>query len=146
MASMSRTIVKDEGDGVDFALQGLGKQGGLEEGSKVEEAFARETLTRDQSISDAQSSHEMQGSWAMGARGLGRLVQNMPGDGRAGSVFGLTRLDRGFLITTDHPNAFLEERLRVFIEPQHWPCPMQELLWVLDMLPGPRNAQRECSN
>jgi len=95
IAWVSGIVVEDEG---------LGNQDGLEEGSKVDEAFARETVTVDESICGAQSSHEMECSSAMRA---GRLVEHMLWESWPRSVFGLTSPDGGFFIDADHPNPLL---------------------------------------
>jgi len=49
---MSGTIIEDENQSVNFAALGLGNQDRLEEGCKVEEAFARMALAIDNPISN----------------------------------------------------------------------------------------------
>jgi hypothetical protein len=87
---------------VDFAAQGLCNQDGLEEGSKVDEAFAWSRLPIHQPIGDRESCHQVQGTTSMIA---GRLMEYVLGDEWAGCLFGLTRLDGGFLIGADDPDA-----------------------------------------
>jgi len=42
---------------------------------------------------------------------------------------------RRFLITADQPDPFPQQHSRSLIEAQHGACPLQKLVWVLDMLP-----------
>src|SRR6266487_3827830 len=56
--------------------------------------------------------------------------------GRTRCLLGLTGLDRGFLIRTDHPDPLFEQGNCVFIQAQDRASPLQEGFRLLDMLPG----------
>src|SRR6266496_5249383 len=57
-------------------------------------------------------------------------------DGWTRSLLGLTSLNRGFLIRTDHPDPLFEQGSSVFIQAQDWASPLQEGFGILNMLPG----------
>src|SRR5260370_932526 len=65
-----------------------------------------------------------------------RLMQNMLGDRWTGRLFGLTRLDGSFLISTHYPGPVLQQGMGLFVELQHWTGTLQERVGVLDVLPG----------
>ena len=56
--------------------------------------------------------------------------------GWTGSQFGLSRLDGGFLIRTDHPDPLFEQGSGVFIQAQDRAGPLQEGFGLLNVLPG----------
>jgi len=56
-------------------------------------------------------------------------------DGWTGSLLCLSRLDAGFLIRTDDPDALLEQGRSLFIQVKDWASTHQKLLGLLNMLP-----------
>src|SRR5260221_12490684 len=65
-----------------------------------------------------------------------RLIHRMLVNGRTRSLLYLTRLDRGFLIRTDDPDALFKQGSGVFIQVQDWASTHKERLRILNMLPG----------
>ena len=57
-------------------------------------------------------------------------------DGWTRSLFGLTGLNRGFLIGTDDPDTLPEQRSGLFIQVEHRAGALQKDLGILDVLPG----------
>src|SRR5260370_282138 len=64
------------------------------------------------------------------------LIHRMLVVGRTRSLFGLTSLNRGFLIGTDDPDALPEQRSGLFIQLEHRAGALQKDLGILDAVPG----------
>src|SRR5260370_15878986 len=65
-----------------------------------------------------------------------RLIHRMLVDGWTRSLLCLSRLDRGFLIRTDDPDALFKQGSGVFIQAQDWASTHKERLRILNMLPA----------
>jgi len=64
------------------------------------------------------------------------LIHRMVLDGRTGNLFCLTSLNRGFLISTDHPCTLLEQGSGLFIQTKYRLGTLQKCLGLLNVLPG----------
>jgi hypothetical protein len=62
-------------------------------------------------------------------------------DSWAGTLLCLSRLDTGFLICTNDPDALFEQGCGVFIQLQNRTSTIEKLLRFLDVLEGDENAR-----
>lgn len=90
-------------------------------------------MSIDESISNGECRHQVQDPMPMVAWGL---IDRMLLDGWTRSLLGLSRLDTGFLIDTDHPDPLLEQSRGLFIQLQHGASTQKKRLSILDVLPA----------
>jgi hypothetical protein len=133
LGSVGGSIIQDEGHRVDFPSQCLRNDCLLYKGLEIGKAFATTARSVDRPISNRQAGKEMAGAttmvacfvehwlaWACGARRLDPF----------------SCLNGRFLIQTDQPGSFAQERPGLAIGLQHGAGSVQESDGIMDMLPG----------
>ncbi len=125
-------VVQNQSQCVNTAPQSLGDHHCQQESLKVDKPFVQTALPIDPPISYAQRSKEIQCSLALIPV---RDMYWMPRCSRDGHLFSLASLDRRLLVRTNHPDASLQQRLRLLIQSQNGTSPFQKGLWVQNVLP-----------
>src|SRR6266699_63585 len=120
---MGRPIIQHQCHRLHLAALGFCNDNRLEKGTEVDKAFARMALAIDQPISHTPGGHQVQCAMASVTWGL---IDWMLGHGWTRSLLGLTSLNRGFLIGTDHPDPLLQQSTSVFVQVEDRTGPLQE--------------------
>ncbi len=113
---------------------GLGHQHLADKRLEVDKPLAFVALPQNLPVGNTQASNQVSRSASRVAR---RLALWVSADGRSWCLFGLTRLDRGFLIDTHQPLSTLQQAAGLSVQLQHRTSAREERLWVVNMLPHP---------
>ena len=133
LGCVRRTVVQNQGHGMNTARQGFGNNRPQQEGLEVYKPLSQATRPIDLSIGHAQSGKEIQCPLALVAV---RDVYRMTRHSRVGLSRSLASLDRSLFVHTNDPNPFLQQRFRLFVKPQNGTGTFEKGLRVQNVLPA----------
>jgi hypothetical protein len=128
-----RSIIQNESHRVDASSLRFGKNFLLKKGLEIDKTLAAAAGSVDLPVSHRKSGKQMACTTTI----IARFVQHwLARTGWTRRLLSLTGLNGGFLIETDQPCPFLQERSRLGIGFQHRKRPLQEGDRIMDMLPS----------